>query len=68
VLERGFALVTASDGTPVTSTAQAKPGDDVSIQFKDGSAAARIAGGAAPPPKKRKPKSAADDDPQGSLL
>ncbi len=68
VLERGFALVAAADGRPVTSTSQVKPGDDVSIRFKDGATSARVAGGAAPQPKKRKPKPAADDDPQGSLL
>lgn len=68
VLDRGFALVANADGSPVTSVAQAKPGSDVTIQFSDGRAGARIAGTAPPAAPKRKKKSDPDDDAQGSLL
>lgn len=68
VLERGFALVTGADGTPVTSVKQARPGDGVSIRFKDGAAAARIAGGAAPAPAPKRAKKSEPDDSQGTLL
>ena len=43
-LERGFALITGSDGAIVTSTQQISTGDAVSIRFADGSAQAEITG------------------------
>lgn len=44
VLKRGFALLSAPDGSLVTSAAQAKPGLAVSIRLRDGSVGARIDG------------------------
>ncbi|KAA0207063.1 exodeoxyribonuclease VII large subunit [Candidatus Uhrbacteria bacterium] len=44
VLKRGFALLTAPDGSLITSAAQAKPGLAVSIRLRDGSVGARIDG------------------------
>jgi exodeoxyribonuclease VII large subunit len=70
VLERGFALVRDAVGEPVTSVAQARPGADVTIRFRDGEAPARI-GGAAGPPAPAVPKRGAKrgrDDDQGTLL
>ncbi|MGB2027020.1 MAG: exodeoxyribonuclease VII large subunit [Candidatus Puniceispirillaceae bacterium] len=42
VLERGFALVTTSDGTPVKRAAEAPPGAAVQIRFADGDRSARL--------------------------
>jgi exodeoxyribonuclease VII large subunit len=69
VLERGFTLVQAADGTPVTSVAKATPGTEVTIRFHDGSAPAEIAGAPARPRprQKRKPEPEPDDS-QGTLL
>ena len=44
VLARGFALVEAADGKPLTSAAQATPGLAVSLVFADGRAAAIVDG------------------------
>lgn len=70
VLDRGFALITGADGSPILSAAQLSPGDDVSLRLKDGERAARISGGSAvPKPSRQSKKTASDgDDPQGSLL
>lgn len=70
VLDRGFALVTGADGSPILSATQLSPGDDVSLRLKDGERAARISGGsvAPKPARKAKPKKSDSDDPQGSLL
>ena len=48
VLARGFALVEAADGKPLTSAAQATPGLEVSLVFADGRAAATVDGGPRP--------------------
>ena len=40
-LGRGFAIVRAEDGQPITSAAAARPGSPIHIQFRDGSLAAR---------------------------
>jgi len=42
VLERGYALVTRFDGAIVHDAAQLAPGDDVTLGFARGSAAARV--------------------------
>jgi exodeoxyribonuclease VII large subunit len=42
VLERGFALVIAADGSLTSRSAQLHPGDAVMLQFHDGARAARI--------------------------
>lgn len=69
VLDRGFALVTATDGAAITSVVQVHAGEEVTIQLSDGKAAARIAGGPpAVPKRKRTTKKSTDDDGQGSLL
>ena len=83
VLARGFALVEAGDGKPLTSAAQATPGLAVSLVFADGRAAATVDGGprvdappaaAAPEPKPRQtrpkaePKKPNRPPTQGSLF
>ena len=40
-LGRGFAIVRAEDGQPITSAAATRPGSPIHIQFRDGSLAAR---------------------------
>ena len=42
VLERGFALVTTADGTPVKRAGDAAEGADVQLRFADGERAARL--------------------------
>ncbi len=44
VLARGFALVEAGDGKPLTSAAEATPGLPVTLVFADGKAAATVDG------------------------
>ena len=71
VLERGFALVSKPDGTPVTKTKALKAGDDVVLTLQDGKAAARVTVGsnasiAKKPAKKTKTKKS--DSRQGELL
>ncbi len=59
VLARGFALVEAGDGKPLTSAAQAAPGLAVSLVFADGRAAATVDGGPqveVPPAAEPEPK------------
>jgi len=71
VLERGFVLVRDAAARPVRTIAALSPGQDVSLQFHDGEAGARITGGVDKPPQKKKaaPKTEKrDDDKQGSLL
>jgi exodeoxyribonuclease VII large subunit len=48
VLKRGFALVRDQDGHPVLTAAETQTGDTVSIEFDDGSVAARITDGVGP--------------------
>ena len=64
VLERGFALVSDVDGTPVRSAAAAPAGTHLDIEFHDGHVGAVASG--APPPRRR--RRARDDGSQGSLL
>jgi len=68
-LDRGFALVTGTDGKPVKSTTQASPGDALSIEVSDGRIAARVDGapGRKSPTRKSKTPPQSDDD-QGTLL
>ncbi len=77
VLDRGFALVSAPDGTPVSSVTKLRPGDDIGLRFHDGEAGATVtelgSGAAARPTPARKPRprkrpSGTGDDPQGTLL
>ncbi len=42
VVDRGYVIVTASDGTSITSVNDINEGDEVSLRFKDGRASARI--------------------------
>jgi len=65
VLERGFALVTGPDGTPVLSSKKVKSGDDLTVRFQDGPVAVVAKGSAKPKPQQRKKN---DDGEQGSLL
>jgi len=59
-LERGFAMVTRTDGALVRSGASLDPGEDVRLTFRDGTRHARIKGGDAP----SGPENAADPDSQ----
>ena len=70
VLDRGFALVTGTDGHTVTRAAKLKVGDDVSLTFSDGALGARISGKSAPAQKakSKNPKKAKKDSRQGELL
>jgi len=78
VLERGFALVTGGDGTPVKRAAEAPAGAEVQLRFADGNRAARldpetaVAARPAKPARARKPSSKPSskpsDDPQDSLF
>ena len=77
VLDRGFALVSAPDGTPLSSAANLRPGDEIGLRFHDGEAGAtvtRTGSGTAQRPKParkpqpRKRESGTGDDPQGTLL
>ncbi|MBL8645054.1 MAG: exodeoxyribonuclease VII large subunit [Rhodospirillaceae bacterium] len=54
VLERGYAMVTDADDTPITGVAAAPAGSTVSIEFFDGKVSARIDGA----PADRAPKAA----------
>ncbi len=65
VLERGFALVSGPEGTPVLSSKKLKAGDDLTINFHDGNVGATV-GGAVPGKPVRRAKK--DDGKQGSLL
>lgn len=68
VLARGFALVEAADGKPLTSAAQATPGLSVSLVFTDAKVAATVDGtprvdgppspAAEPKPRSARPKAA----------
>ncbi len=60
VLERGFALVRDRSGAPVTSAAEVRGGERISLRFADGERTALAEGEA-----KRKPKTAAE---QGTLI
>ncbi len=64
VLARGFAVVRDKRERPVTSVAAVKPGAALSLEFRDGRAAAQAAGRARP--RKREPES--DDGGQAPLL
>ncbi len=64
VLERGFALVSDTDGTPLRSAAAAPAGTALDIEFHDGHVSA-VASGAAPPRRRRRFR---DDGSQGNLL
>ena len=62
VLERGFVLVSASDGSVVRRKADAQPGDALTLRFADGEATAVLGGGGKAKAVKRRPA------PQGSLF
>ncbi len=74
VLERGFVLVADPDGTPVSSAANLRAGDNLGLRFHDGNVGATVTGTGAPgrPKPKRqaraRKKPPATDDPQGTLL
>ena len=78
VLERGFALVTTSDGTPVKRAGEAPQGAEVQVRFADGGRMARLdpgtPSGPAPdsgsqkPAGRRKPASKPPSDNQDSLF
>ncbi len=60
VLERGFALIRDRSGAPITSAAEVRGGERISLRFADGERTALAEGEA-----KRKPKTAAE---QGTLI
>ena len=74
VLERGFALVTAGDGTPVKRAAEAPDGAEVQLRFADGNRAARLdpdtakAARPAKPARSRKAAAKPPADSQDSLF
>ena len=69
-LERGFAVVRAAGGPPITAAAETGPGLAVDIEFRDGHAPAVIGdgsgGGGEPRKPRRKPAPGGKD--QGSLF
>ncbi len=71
VLERGFALALAADGTAVSSVAALAPGMDLTLRLRDGAAGVTVretpAGGPGRPAAKPR-KSAAPDERQRKLL
>jgi len=72
VLDRGFALVTDSQGQPLLSATSTKPGMVIGIKFSDGDVRGTILSERKLIEKKNKParkkELSADDGPQGSLL
>ncbi len=74
VLERGFVLVTTTDGTPVKRAGEAPPGADIQLRFADGNRAARLDPETGPdadshkPVRARKPASKPASDNQDSLF
>jgi exodeoxyribonuclease VII large subunit len=68
VLKRGFALVTDPAGHAIGASADARPGEGISIEFHDGKVAATVDGAAASPrargPRPAEPKAG----PQGRLF
>lgn len=70
VLERGFALISDEDKTPVVSAGTLRPGMGVTMRFHDGEAAATVGStsGRKKNPVKKPKKISGGDDPQGTLL
>ena len=73
VLERGYALVTAADGTPVTAAAGAVSGTPWQVEFQDGAVGVTVGQGAQPPAKakpaqKKRASKSKTNGRQGSLL
>ena len=72
VLDRGFALVTDSQGQPLLSATSTRPGMVIGIKFSDGDVRGTILSERKLIEKKNKPARKkelnADDGPQGSLL
>jgi len=66
VLKRGFALVTDSAGHAIGSSAEARPGEAVSIEFHDGKVAATVDGATVKPKAGRSTEAKAG--PQGRLF
>ena len=60
VLEKGFVRVDDATGAPLLDAAATRPGQAVTLRFRDGKRAAVIDGTSAPAPAKRRPKSAKD--------
>lgn len=68
-LQRGFALVTAADGTIVRSAATARTVGQVTLGFADGEVAATVGeGGTVTPPRKPAPPLRARSGPQADLF
>ena len=61
VLQRGFALVTASDGQTITSAASLSSGDAFSVQFKDGNVDAIAGRNSGSPPRQKRTRPAGND-------
>ncbi len=66
VLDRGFVLVRDVGGEPLTKVADASPGQEIVLQFGDGTADARVAGAGAP--AKKRGKRGDDDQTQETLF
>lgn len=67
-LDRGFALVTNSDGLPVRSTSQVSPGEALTIEVADGRFGARADGAPTVKPSRKTKSPKPSDDDQGTLL
>lgn len=69
VLARGYAVVRAASGAPVTSAAALSPGDMIEIELRDGRAPATVSGEEAPAASKPPtPRKKPDPGRQGSLF
>jgi len=72
VLERGFALVRALDGSPLRRAAAVQAGQSLDIEFADGRARATAEGAPAlapvVPPRPRRRRRPGSDEGQGSLF
>ncbi len=67
VLARGFTVVRAADGTPVTTAAHARPGASLNVEFSDGSVQVLVQGSGSSH-KTPSQKSSPPPPLQGSLL
>jgi exodeoxyribonuclease VII large subunit len=67
VLERGYAIISDTNGLPVTSTALAAAGAHLNVEFNDGKVGVQVLDGPAKPARARAtpPKG---NEKQGSLL
>ncbi|MFC6490752.1 exodeoxyribonuclease VII large subunit, partial [Nitratireductor sp. GCM10026969] len=68
VLERGFALVRDAEDKPLKQAAELKKGQELRLQFSDGSAGAIATGKPANPARSKAPAAPKEPGKQGSLF